>query len=133
MDREQVSQLVEKLDTLVPREGAAVQIQLDDEGATIFGNRNGYLRSAIELLKSVNVAGTGKGERLEVDWSYLISKDSDSVDYTPLLVDELPQRKIATRTERGWDVGWLIFGFITVLVFLAAIGGVAIVRWIWWR
>lgn len=130
MDEKQISQLVKELDALVPREAAAVQVQFDDEGGTIYANRNGYLRLGIELLRSVTMAEAGKTKRLEVDWIYLLAKDSDQADYTPLLVDELPKRAIPTK-EQGRDVGWLIFGLIILLVFSASVGAVAIIRWIW--
>ena len=130
MAENQVSELIEKLDAFVPRETASVQVQFDAEGGAVYANRNGYQRLGIELLKSVSRAEAGKKERLEVDWDYLLSKDSDRADYTLLLVNELPNRSIPNK-EQGRDIGWLIFGLIILLVVLASVGAVAIIRWIW--
>jgi hypothetical protein len=44
--------LVDRLDRLVPKEGAHLTLPADAEGRTTAGNRAGYLRLGIELLRA---------------------------------------------------------------------------------
>jgi hypothetical protein len=48
----ELQDLVERLDRLVPKEGAHLTLPADAEGRTTAGNRAGYLRLGIELLRA---------------------------------------------------------------------------------
>ena len=48
----ELQDLVDRLDRLVPEEGAHLTLPADAEGRTMAGNRAGYLRLGIELLRA---------------------------------------------------------------------------------
>ena len=48
----ELQDLVDRLDQLVPKEGAHLTLPADAEGRTTAGNRVGYLRLGIELLRA---------------------------------------------------------------------------------
>jgi hypothetical protein len=48
----ELADLVDRLDRLVPSEGAHLTLPADAEGRTTAGNRAGYLRLGIELLRA---------------------------------------------------------------------------------
>jgi hypothetical protein len=48
----ELQDLVDRLDHLVPKEGAHLTLPADAEGRTTAGNRAGYLRLGIELLRA---------------------------------------------------------------------------------
>ena len=48
----ELQDLVDRLDRLVPKQGAHLTLPADAEGRTTAGNRAGYLRLGIELLRA---------------------------------------------------------------------------------
>ncbi len=48
----ELQDLVDRLDRLVPREGAHLTLPAEGEGRTAAGNRLGYLRLGIEMLRA---------------------------------------------------------------------------------
>jgi hypothetical protein len=58
----ELQDLVERLDHLVPKEGAHLTLPADAEGRTTAGNRAGYLRLGIELLRAALSPEPASGE-----------------------------------------------------------------------
>jgi hypothetical protein len=129
-----LQQRIEALDAMVSREGAFLRLDLDSEGGALYGNRAGYLRFAIELLRAaIGPPETGGTHPcLAVDTVYLLTADSDYLDYTPYLVEIAPQRPPDASELKGspW-VGVAILGAIVFVFALAGIGIAAILNWMW--
>jgi hypothetical protein len=72
MGTESLSEIIAELDSRVPKEGALIRVAGDDvyeEGEPILvGNRTGYLRLGIELLKLADAPPTARNpDRVEAD------------------------------------------------------------------
>jgi hypothetical protein len=76
VDDERLRTLVAQLDALVPPRGAAIRdgsgLYGSEHDEALDGNRLGYLRLGIELLKVADApAVPGRPDRIEVDLAYL--------------------------------------------------------------
>ncbi len=126
-----LQQQVDRLDSLVARDGAFMRLHADGEGGALYGNQSGYLRFGIEVLRAALRPSitAGQHRRIQVDADYLFGAESDFVDYTPYLVESAPKREQPTE-PRGYGLGWLMFAGICILVALAAIGATTVWKWI---
>jgi hypothetical protein len=82
MDDQRLQALVDELDRMVPREGAVVweeqglHAREDDDDTVYCGNRLGYLRLGIELLKVADAPGAeDEPTRVPADLGYLVNAD----------------------------------------------------------
>jgi hypothetical protein len=133
MDDSEVQRLVGELDTQVSKEDAKLLVYVeDDEGACeIVGNRKGYLRAAIEMLRA-SAAPLRPGDSITtVDFSYLGSDRSLIVKRLTRSEDiesALPPLKGTSWKEKAFGIGCLaIFVF---LVICALTGFADVVNWL---
>jgi len=84
MDHREIKEIISKLDSSIPKEGAEVIFRSFGETA-VYANREGYLRLGIEFLKQAfNETG------LDSDIQYMIDKDSDfSIDHFTVSKEQL--------------------------------------------
>ena len=123
-------ELIAKLDTLVPREGAHVSLAQYGGGpdeSCVIANRRGYLRLGIEFLKAA-FAPHEKQHLVKADIRYLLTRDSDvSFDWFERRED-LP---LATPDDKRVNiVGTIVaFSVLAVILTCALVGLITIVRW----
>lgn len=130
MDAE-VQELVDRLDRLVPRDGAHLIIPADSGRTTVVGNRLGYLRLGIELLRAAldPVQGTEDvPPRIDPDVGYLLAKGSDA----PFDLCELDE-SIASRPPVQSGLGPLgqLAAGVLVVALLIVLFLAAAVAWRW--
>ena len=129
----EIRALVDRLDALVPKEGARLQIPSDADGNTTLGTQRGYLRLGIELLR----AGLGPlepGERhaipyLPLSIEYLLTPDSQApFDLCEVVGD--PDR-LTPRVHKLGAFGQLMAALFAVIALgLVLLGAAAVVSWL---
>lgn len=129
---EEIHELVERLDRLVPRGGAHLMIPAHASAATIIGNRIAYLRLGIEFLKAALHPAQGPSDeapRVGPNIAYLLAEGSSS----PFDLCELDE-SIASRPpvqSRLGPLGQLAAGVLVVaLLVLLFIGSAVAWRWV---
>jgi len=133
MSDSELSELVERLDQLVPRDGAKLRIPSDADGKATLGTMNGYRRLGVELLRAT-VGPLPQAEphpsRLALDIDYLLIGDEES----PLglcEVDEALEGRPAPKKNRLDPVAQLLAALVVVvLLVLVLIGASAVLGWI---
>jgi hypothetical protein len=140
MDHANLTQLIADLDALVPTKGALIRVGGDDiyeEGEPLLvGNRAGYLRLGIELLRLADAQSSSRrSDRVLTDLSYLLDPTTNEgelatferrEDLRPWREEQEPGRGPA----RG--PGSFIIPFVTVLVgALVLVGLYHSVKWLW--
>ncbi len=137
MNRDELREIIERLDAGVPRENARVSIQkygdeLDE--AFIVATTNGYLRLGVEFLK----AGVAPflapektlGERphaIDVEVDYLIDEESDvRFDYFERNEDLLIRTHEESRVDRF--VPFVLLAVVLAVLALALFGLVAVIK-----
>ena len=116
MSANEISDLVARIDRLVPRRGASILVKPDGNGLLMFGNPDGYMRLGIEILKAVIAAGPPglEGKRLEPDLNHVFDEGGDVITFD--LVDN-PSFLSPTPTEEGRvGCGGVALGITIVLV-----------------
>ena len=122
MNIQQVSDLVNKLDSTIPKEDASVKFiagydEIEDE---IVGTKEGLLRLGVEILR----AGLTNGAFFaNTELKYLIHKDSNYDPYIIRVVEEIPPNPKPTFKKRVKDFFFGMLGFIL----LGAVIGIFIV------
>jgi hypothetical protein len=84
MGTESLNEIIAELDNRVPKEGALIRVAGDDvyeEGEPILvGNRTGYLRLGIELLKLADAPPTARNpDRVEADLTGILDSTAHEV------------------------------------------------------
>jgi hypothetical protein len=127
----ELQELVERLDRLVPRDGAHLTIPADPDGRTTVGSRLGYLRLGVEFLASALrplPAGEGAPARVEPRLDDLLTGDS-AAPFQLCEVDESIVSRPPASSPLG-AFGQLGAGILVVAVLLLAfIGGAVVFRW----
>jgi hypothetical protein len=115
----EISDLVTRLDGLVPRASATVLVKRDgDDARLMVGNPEGYLRLGIEIMKAVIAAGPPgvEGKCLEPDLDHVSEEWGEAFTFD--LVDN-PSFLMTTPTEQGRvGCGGVALGIATVFVLL---------------
>jgi hypothetical protein len=132
-DKEQaLRELVESLDRLVPREGAHLALGGDASSRTTVGNRAGYMRLGLELLRAslTPLPETAtEPPRIEPNLGYLLTASSSS-PFTLCEIDESIVSRPPVASGLGL-LGQLAAGVLIVIAFGLLVAGVALVfRWI---
>ena len=143
MDSQRISQLIAELDELVPRSAALVRIDIDDvveEGEPLLaGNRAGYLRLGVELLKLADAPPQHNcPDRVQADLTYLLDPETHEgqlatfvrrEDIRPRLQEETARRQQTGERPRVIVaiVGIALAAFLVVSL---VVGGVHVVRWL---
>jgi hypothetical protein len=124
--------LVDRLDRLVPKEGARLRMPADADGNTTAGTQRGYLRLGVEILRAgLDPADPGvAGERAHVplDIDYLMTSDSRP----PFEVCELVEDPdhLPPRARKLGPVGQLMAALMAVAVLgLIGLGAAAVLSW----
>ena len=131
-----IQELVSELDALIPRTNAAMRIMPcgnHRHDTALVGNRAGYLRFGIELLKapdsSVGPGHPVTGNRmLDLDFAL----DPAGIMFQECILDE--QLEPPQKTEPGPVGEVLAAGFIGAILLaigLAGIGLITVLRWLW--
>lgn len=77
----ELEELVVRLDRLIPKEGAHLTIPADPDGNTTVGNRLGYLRFGVEILRGALRPIPGSDEappRILPELDYLLTQGSET-------------------------------------------------------
>ena len=94
ISEQRLRELINELEQIVPRNGAQVQMGLDDRDEDSFdlllvANRIGFLRLGIELLKKASTSSQyEESQELNPDLDYLIAGTSGFDDYRFVLDDK---------------------------------------------
>jgi hypothetical protein len=127
----QLHELVARLDSLVPREGAHLTLTGDSGGRTSIGNRLGYLRFGVEFLVAALAPLPASEEaptRIEPDVGYLLTEGS-SVPFELSEVDEAIGSRPPVEARLGL-VGQLAAGVgLVALVLLILFAVFTLLRW----
>jgi hypothetical protein len=120
MDDSEVQRLVRELDAQVSKEDAKLLVYAeDDDGACeIIGNRNGYLRATIEMLRASAIPLSPGDFITSVDFSYLGSDRSLIVTRLTRSEDiesALPPLRLGTWKGRAIWAGCLVIFFFLVI------------------
>jgi hypothetical protein len=128
----QVRELVGQLDRLVPRDGAHIMFPAAAGDRTTVGNRLGYLRLGIELLRAALDPAQGPGDapaRIALNIGYLDAEGS-APPWDVCELDEAIISRPPVQSELG-PLGQLVSGvLVVVLLILLFIGGAVLWRWI---
>jgi hypothetical protein len=128
----QLRELVARLDTLVPRDGAHLTLSGEPRGRTSIGNRLGYLRLGVELLAAALSPLPPSDQtptRIEPDIDYLLSDGSDAL-FALSEIDEAIGSRPPVESRLGL-VGHLVAGVGLVAALLAVLFVVfLLLRWI---
>jgi len=133
MSDSELSELVERLDQLVPRDRAKLRMAGDDDGKATLGTLSGYRRLGVELLRAtlrVLPPTEPLPAQLALDIDYLLIGDEES----PLglcEVDEALEARPAPRKNRLDPVAQLLSALVVVvLLVLVLIGASAVLGWL---
>jgi hypothetical protein len=124
----ELRELVERLDRLVPKEGARLRLRAEGEAAAA-GTQRGYLRLGIEMLRAaLDPAATGSADHrphLPLAIDYLMTPDSATPFEVCEIVDD-PDRLPPPERKLG-AIGQLMAALIAVVVLgLIGLGAAAI-------
>jgi hypothetical protein len=122
----ELRELVDRLDRLVPKEGARLRIPTDAEGHTA-GTQRGYLRLGIEVLRAAlaPVETADHRPHLPLAIDYLMTPDSVTPFEVCEIVDD-PDRLPPPERKLG-AIGQLMAALIAVVVLgLIGLGAAAI-------
>lgn len=136
MDNGRVLRLIDELDAHVPREGAIVRFEQYGGGpdeSKVVGNRSGYLRLGIELMKGgLAPISPGKtGDRIEVEIEYLVDAESNiSFDWFERTehIAHQPARNLSPLTQK--ILGLTVVAVLIALLVCAGIGAWTIFGWL---
>jgi hypothetical protein len=130
-DDEELRSLVERLDALLPREGAKLRIPGDADGTATLGTLNGYRRLGVELLRATSSPlPHGEPARLPLDIQYLLIGDEAS-PFDLCEVDEQVEQRPAPKRRTLDPLGQLLAAaVVVVLLVLVLIGASAVLGWI---
>ena len=128
----ELDELVTRLDGLVPKEGAYLTIPADPDGNTTVGNRLGYLRFGVEMLRAALRPVPSSDEappRILPDLDYLLTTDSET-PFDLCEIDESIVSRPPVASKLGalgqLTAGVLVVGAIIVLL----IGSLVVWRWV---
>jgi hypothetical protein len=128
----ELRELANRLDGLVPKEGAKLRLPNDPDGNTTAGTQRGYLRLAVELLR----AGLQPFERgdehdiphIPLDIDYLLTPDSKSPFDLCEVVEDV--ERLPPRLQKLGPLGQLIAALLAVAVVgLMIVGAAAMLSW----
>lgn len=128
----EIRTLVERLDRLIPKDGAHLTIPGDPERRTTVGSRLGYLRFGIEFLAAALQPLPGSEAvpaRIEPDVDYLLSPGSEA-PFDLCEIDEAIGSRPPVRTRLG-PFGQLLAAVLVVAALIAVfVGGSVVMRWL---
>jgi hypothetical protein len=128
----ELQELVERLDRLVPKDGAHLTIPADpDKNATV-GNRLGYLRFGIEFLAAALRPlpdSDAAPPRITPNLDYFLTEGSETA-FDLCELDESIGSRPPARSRLG-PTGQLVVGVVVVLMLILLFIGVSVVwRWV---
>jgi hypothetical protein len=122
MDDSEIQRRVNELDAAVTRDGAKLEIFMDaDDGCChLIGNRKGYLRAGIEMLRAAVVPLNEKQEIIPIDASYLADKKSVSIRSLRRREDFDTAR--AHSHGPGWQAKFYVLAWLAIFVLILILG-----------
>jgi hypothetical protein len=124
--------LVARLDRLVPRDGARLALPEGSAGAAAVGNRLGYLRFGIELLRAALrplPQSEAEPARIAPDLGYFVAEGPRAA-FEACEIDESIVSRDPAASRLG-ALGQMGSGVLAVIALLLALLGVSVVwRWI---
>ncbi|HEV8254541.1 MAG TPA: hypothetical protein VGQ78_07295 [Vicinamibacteria bacterium] len=126
----ELRELVERLDRLIPKDGAHLSIPADADGNSTVGSRLGYLRFGVEFLAAALEPRPGSDEeptRIVPDLDYLLT-DGSETPFDLCEVDEAIGSRPPVRTRLG-PIGQLAAAILVIgALILIFIGGAVVLR-----
>jgi hypothetical protein len=128
----ELQELVERLERLVPKDGAHLTIPADPDKTTTIGNRLGYLRFGIEFLAAalhpLPDSDTAP-PRIRPNLDYFLTEGSEAA-FDLCELDESIGSRPPVRSRLG-PMGQLVAGVVLVLMLVLLFIGVSLVwRWV---
>ena len=141
MDERQLAALVAELDALVPRDGAVLRCVQGDAGEPYYaGNRLGYLRFGIELLKVADADPMPENStRVLADLSYVGDPDTAPGERAIFTRREIPTVwrgdakdywAVPQPSTSVWRGAVLFILFVGTFTLLVALGFEELGRWL---
>jgi len=128
----EIRDAVERLDRLIPREGAHLAIGTETGGRTTAGSRLGYLRLGVELLAAAlqpMPATETEPARIEPELGYLLRSGSRA-PFELCEIDEAIGSRPPVRSGLG-PIGELTAAVLVVAaLILVLMAGAVVVRWL---
>jgi hypothetical protein len=128
----ELEELVTRLDRLIPKQGAHLTVPADLDGRATVGNRLGYLRFGVEILRGALRPEPGSDQapaRIVPDLDYLLTRASEGPFHLCEIDESIISRPpVASRLGPIGQLGAaaLLVGAI-ILVF---IGAIVVWRWV---
>jgi hypothetical protein len=125
-------ELVERLDRLVPREGARLTMPADRDGRTTVGNRLGYLRLGVEILVAA-LRPVPEDDELPTRVVPRLDELLTPGSRPPLELCELDESIVSRppAQSRFGGLGQIGTGVVVVLILVLAFIGLAVLwRWV---
>jgi hypothetical protein len=126
----ELRELVERLDRLIPKDGAHLSIPADADGNTTLGSRLGYLRLGVEFLVAALEPQPSSDEaptRIIPDLDYLLT-DGSETPFDLCEIDEAIGSRPPVRTRLG-PLGQLVAAILVIgALILIFIGGSAVLN-----
>ena len=129
----ELRELANRLDELVPKEGAKLRLPNDPDGNTTAGTQRGYLRLAVELLRA-GLQPLERGDEHDIphiplDIDYLLTPDSESPFDLCEVVEDV--ERLPPRVQKLGPLGQLIAALLAVAVVgLIIVGAAAMLSWV---
>jgi hypothetical protein len=128
----ELRELVERLDRLVPQDGAHLTILTDAGGRTTVGNRLGYLRFGMELMAAAldpQAESDAAPARITPNFDSVLTEGSQTA-FGVCELDESIGSRPPARSRLGLT-GQLVAGVVLVLLIILLFIGVSVVwRWV---
>jgi hypothetical protein len=129
---QELRELVDQLDRLIPKEGAKLKIPADPDGSAMIGTQRGYLRLGVELLRAgltPTAATEAEIPQLPLDIGYLLTPDSK----TPFNLCEIDENvdQLPARSKKLGPLGQLVAALFTVAALgLIVLGAGVALSWL---
>jgi hypothetical protein len=121
----ELRELVERLDRLIPKDGAHLSIPADADGNTTLGSRLGYLRLGVEFLLAALAPQPSSDDaptRIIPDLDYLLT-DGSETPFDLCEIDEAIGSRPPVRTRLG-PLGQVVAAILVIgALILIFIGG----------
>jgi len=128
MEEDAIRRVIDELDAGVTKEDAQLLVyceDIDEQACELIGNRNGYLRAGIEMLKAGMVPMRAGDSITPITLDYLIRSDR-SLHIKRLTREEDIQSALPPIRKNSWKANAVGIGCLVLLVSFAICGFIGV-------